>query len=58
MKRNLNLVHVREKLAEAHLFLMKMIERERQLTGEPFVSYLNAFVTTAMAVRDPFEGAE
>jgi hypothetical protein len=46
--------HVREKLAEAHLFLSKMIERERQLTGEPFNSYLNAFLMPAMGVRDAF----
>jgi hypothetical protein len=51
----LNLSHVREKLTEAYLFLAKMIERERQLTGEPFTSYLNALLLAAMAARDPFD---
>ena len=50
----MDLSHVREQLAEAHLFLAKMIERERQLTGEPFTSYLNAFLMAAMAARDAF----
>jgi hypothetical protein len=50
----LDLSQTREKLAEAHLFLAKMMERERQLTGEPFNSYLSAFLVAAMAVRDPF----
>jgi hypothetical protein len=52
----LDLLHVREKLTEAQFFLAKMIERERQLTGEPFNSYLNAFLIAAMAARDPFSG--
>jgi hypothetical protein len=54
LEAKLNLSHVREKLAEVHFFLAKMIEREQQLIGESFNSYLNAFLMAAMAVRDPF----
>jgi hypothetical protein len=54
LEAKLNLSHVREKLAGVHFFLAKMIEREQQLIGESFNSYLNAFLMAAMAVRDPF----
>jgi hypothetical protein len=43
MERNLDLGHVQQKLAEAHFYLAKMTERERQLVGEPFSHYLSAF---------------
>jgi hypothetical protein len=50
----LNIGHVHEKIAEAHLFLAKMKEQERQLVGEPFSHYLSAFLAAGMSVRDPF----
>ena len=45
---------VRQKLAQPYVFLEQMRERERNLTGEPFEALLSAFLTSAMAVRDPF----
>jgi hypothetical protein len=54
MERNLDLGQVQQKIAEAHLFLAKMTERERQLVGEPFNHYLSAFLAAGMSVRDPF----
>ena len=43
-------------LAQPYFFLEKMRERERNLIGDPFESFLSAFLTSAMAVRDPFKG--
>jgi hypothetical protein len=50
----LDRAQLHQKLVQAHLFLNKMIERERQLIGEPFSSHLSAFLSAGMSVRDGF----
>jgi hypothetical protein len=50
----MDLGKVQQKLAAAHHFRNKMIERERQLIGEPFKDYLTAFLSAGMSVRDGF----
>jgi hypothetical protein len=50
----LDIALVRQKLAQPYVFLEQMRERERNLIGEPLEALLSAFLTSAMAVRDPF----
>jgi hypothetical protein len=54
MEGRLDIAVVRQKLAEPYVFLEQMRERERNLTGDPFEPLLSAFLTSAMAVREPF----
>jgi hypothetical protein len=51
-----DLSRVRKKLEEAQFFLGKMVEQEPLIVGgEPFDSYLSAFLNEAMSARNGFQ---
>jgi hypothetical protein len=57
MEEKLDFARVHEKLAEALVFLAKMIEEEPRLVGDKqsFERYLSAFLSASMSVRGGFQ---